>query len=150
MKRILVSLLLSTTLLTACDRTDLVVWSPDGNRVAIIASNSLRVGDESGKLSAPVLDNAKFCRWLPDSIHVVVVSTKETTSWKDVKDLLSTSEQKSVPRIAEKVWKLGSLPDPKSSLDRLHQSEAHGATPVGKLLKSHDVIVQIASMHDNW
>src|SRR5271155_3936259 len=121
MKQILATLLLSIMVLTGCDQKDLVQWSPDGKRVAIIASGGVRVGDEKGKLSQPVLPGAKFCRWLPDSTHAIVVSTKTTSSWKEVNDLLSPKEHQTVKQIAEKAWASRALPKTKTSLEQLHQ-----------------------------
>jgi hypothetical protein len=124
MKRILFALLLSAMVLSGCDRKDLVLWSPDGKRVAIIASEGLKLGDETGRLSEKALVPAAFCRWLPDSIHAVVVSVQPTYKWQVVKDALSITEERTVKRIAERVWKSRALPNAKSVSERLQQSEA--------------------------
>ena len=109
MMRQIFAVIFCVTLLTACDSYDRVNWSPDGKRVAVVASDGLRLADEAGNLSAPVLDHATICRWLPDSNHAVVVSTKETTNWNDIKELLSASERAKVSRIGERMWKSGSI-----------------------------------------
>src|SRR5271163_1706988 len=136
MKSLPVMLVLCLTLLTACDRKDHVIWSPDGARVAIVASDGLRVGNETGEISAPLISKADICRWLPDSVHAVVVSTNPTTRWSDVKDLLSYSERLKVLRIAESMWRSRSVSNRKS-IDALLVSDAliylkykYGAKPV--------------------
>ena len=107
MKRLAIVLLLSTMLLTACEEMDRVVWSPDGKHLAVIASDGLRMGDHSGKISAPLIPNARLVSWLPDSVHALIVTTKTSSSWPEIKKTLTASECREVRVAAEKLWKSG-------------------------------------------
>jgi hypothetical protein len=96
------------TLLTGCGRDDYLVWSPNGKQVAVLASDGLRLGDDSGNISPPILPKANLFRWLPDSVHGLVVSTDGTTKWAAITDLLSAGERQKISRAAETLWKSGS------------------------------------------
>ncbi len=148
MKRILAVMLLSVLTLTGCGRKDQLVWSPDGKKLALTTSDGVRVGDETGKLNKPIERHAKFCRWLPDSKSAVVVSRKAITTWPEVKEVLSTSEQMNIVRLANKTWKTGYMPVAKTNEAQQQQNEAliylsqrYGAKLVKarlpKVLKAH-------------
>jgi hypothetical protein len=100
-----VIIILSTLALTACDELDRVVWSPDGAKVAVLADDGLRLGDASGSLSQATPMKVKLFRWLPDGKRAVIVSEKKTTSWEDLKPLLSKEEVERVDVLGEDLWK---------------------------------------------
>lgn len=102
-------LILAIPLLAACDRKDVVLWSPDGKRMAVIASDGLVLGDETGKIAAPLKINLEIFRWMPDSKHALVVERDLVTSWKDACSLLTLSRQREVSRYAERSWRLGRM-----------------------------------------
>ncbi|HEY9755509.1 MAG TPA: hypothetical protein V6C97_10130 [Oculatellaceae cyanobacterium] len=96
-------------LLTACDSTDLIQWSPDGKRVAVLASDGLRLGDETGKLSAPVDESICALRWFPDSNRAVVKTCVLVTKWADLRKILSQREQGEIQIAARKIWRSGRI-----------------------------------------
>ena len=108
MKSLIATIILCLTLLTACKPEDRVIWSPDGKRAAVLASDGLRVSDDTGTISAPLLVDVQICRWLPDSIHTLVVSSKTTTSWEEIKNLYSKGERLKILHIAQSIWRAGS------------------------------------------
>jgi hypothetical protein len=121
MKKLFLVVASSLLFLTGCDREDLIVWSPDGKRVVVLANDGLRMGDESGKLSAPVDSCIKIVRWLPDSHHALVVVSSVVTEWNELRSLLSQSDQRNVILLANKIWKSGHLP---RSADYMEGKEA--------------------------
>jgi hypothetical protein len=60
-----------------------VVWSPDGNRAAILGDDGLHVCDVSGKLSPVLVPDVKCVAWLPDSQRVVVSTQRAFKTWQD-------------------------------------------------------------------
>jgi len=93
-----------TFLLTACEEPDRVVWSPDGNRVAVLTDSGLRLGDANGSLSTETPIKLKIFRWLPDSKHAVGVMEREDATWAELKQFLSEQQQIKVGHIAESFW----------------------------------------------
>src|SRR5277367_3705006 len=110
MSRLVLAIVFVVSMLTACDRKDLIIWSPDGKRMAVLASDGLVLGDETGRISAPLHTDVEILRWLPDSKHAFVVSTDVVESWKDLRTILSASEQQAVVRFGRKMWRLGRIP----------------------------------------
>jgi hypothetical protein len=96
--------------LTACDPTDRLVWSPDGKRCAVISSDGLRMCDASGKLSESLMDmeNVEIFRWLPDSNQALIVCQEDSSSWKDVSKILTSTERAKVVSESEKFWSIRS------------------------------------------
>ncbi len=89
----------------------------------MLASDGLRVSDDTGTISAPLLVDVQICRWLPDSIHALVVSSKTTTSWAETKNLYSASERLKILHIAKSIWRAGSATK-LTSLDRALVTDA--------------------------
>lgn len=72
-----------------------VVWSPDGSRAAVIASDGLRLCDPNGKLGEPLLPGQiQRVAWLPDGKHLVVVRTAVCPTWNDVVQLVPGYSQR--------------------------------------------------------
>src|SRR5690554_3548404 len=80
-------------LFAGCLPQELVVWSPDGNRSAVISQNGdLYLCDETGTLSPlalpPSLEHAvEKVAWLPDSKQLVLVAERSANSWDNAADV---------------------------------------------------------------
>src|ERR1700722_15120647 len=73
--------------LTACDALsgDHVVWSPNGQTMAILAGDGdLHLGDAGGRLSPLLASGIQKIEWLPDSQHAVIIQSENLTSWSDL------------------------------------------------------------------
>lgn len=107
--RVWVALIVCLVCLAGCGPYNYVQWSPDGKHVAVLATDGLRIGDGEGNLTEPILPKASRVSWLPDSEHALVVSTRETKSWKDVSAVLSETERRRISRLADSLWRAGSV-----------------------------------------
>ncbi len=92
-----------TLTLAACDMNR-VVWAPDTKRAAIIGSDGLRITDEKGVLTAPVLDNVAKIAWWPDSKQCLVLRSIPAKDWTEIEPVLSPYEAKSVRESSEKLF----------------------------------------------
>jgi len=132
----------TVTLLTGCDKLDHLQWSPDGKCLAVLSSDGLRVSDASGSLSKSIPMKLSIFRWLPDSKRALVVTTKQTTSWNEVKPLLSAAERTRTITVADSLWKFRGDPekwkyrDDDNVLDSLvYLDYKYGTTAVKALLQ---------------
>jgi hypothetical protein len=84
--------------LAGCLPEEKVVWSPDGQRAAVIAPDGLYLCDGDGRLSPRVAGNVTAAAWLPDSKRLLVVrDTKEPAkTWKDAATLVDEDLAKAV------------------------------------------------------
>lgn len=92
-----------TLTLAACD-TNRVVWAPDTTRAAIIGSDGLRITDEKGSLTAPVLDSVAKVAWWPDSKQCLVLRSIPAKDWTEIEPILSPYEAKEVRESSEKLF----------------------------------------------
>ena len=95
--------LLSVACLTGCNGPHPMAWSPDGSKMAIVASDGLRFGDASGQLSAPVLRDVSALAWLPDSRHLLVAGTTNITTWQAAQGYLTKDEQAQCAEVAKRL-----------------------------------------------
>ncbi|MBE3096475.1 MAG: hypothetical protein IMZ44_05020 [Planctomycetes bacterium] len=84
--------------LVGCLPEEKVVWSPDGQRAAVIAPDGLYLCDGDGRLSPRVAEGVSAAAWLPDSKRLLVVrDTKEPAkTWKDAAALVDEDLAKAV------------------------------------------------------
>ncbi|MBP7860236.1 hypothetical protein KA183_01030 [bacterium] len=92
-----------TLTLAACDMTK-VVWAPDAKRAAIIGSDGLRISDEKGTLSKPVMDQVAKIAWWPDSKQCLVLRSIPAKDWTEIEPILSPDEAKQVRESSEKLF----------------------------------------------
>lgn len=131
----------SIALLGACDRSDVLLWSPDGNRVGALADHDLRIGNFHGGLGNPAFHHVETFRWLPDFRHAVLVTSKSMSNWNEVKTFLSPREQKRIPAVAERIWRYQG--EPEKFEDRgenispalVYLTKIHGLKTVQQVLK---------------
>jgi len=80
------------------------VWSPDGNRAAVIAKDGLHLCDADGKLSPLLLPNVYQAAWLGDSQGLVVAREREVGDWTSIARVLGPERAGKVVAEAELLW----------------------------------------------
>src|SRR5262249_61188107 len=60
-----------------------IVWSPDGSRATVIASDGLRMCSPDGTLSNPLLPEARRGAWFPDSKRLPVIHVSKAKKWAE-------------------------------------------------------------------
>src|SRR6185295_9783550 len=103
-----VSALVTLLVLSGCEsernRERSVIWSPDGQRAAVIGSEGLFFIDGDGKVLVPRLPGSLIdCAWFHDNQRLAVARSVPATSWKQIADMLSKESQDSVRKDAEGV-----------------------------------------------
>ncbi len=94
-------LLLTAILVAGCNIKDRIVWSPDGQYLAVIAADGLRIGNDQGGLSKPLVADAELMAWCPDSRRALVVRQAQGQDWKAIQGFLSEDDLKQVISTAE-------------------------------------------------
>ena len=91
-------------LLSGCLEKHLV-WSPDGNRAAVIAKDGLRFCDIEGKLTPLLLPGVYQVAWLGDSQRLVVARKRNVGDWTSIARTLGPERVGKVAAEAESLWK---------------------------------------------
>jgi hypothetical protein len=91
-------------LLSGCLEKHLV-WSPDGNRAAVIANDGLRFCDIEGKLTPLLLPGVYHAAWLGDSQRLVVARKRNVGDWTSIARTLGPERVENVAAEAESLWK---------------------------------------------
>src|SRR3954466_13735983 len=86
-----------------CDPEQVVVWSPDGSRAAVIGGDGLHVADSSGKLSGVLVKDVRKAAWFSDSIHVVLAREVKVSNWKEACKYLEAERIKKLEAEGEKL-----------------------------------------------
>jgi hypothetical protein len=81
-----------------------VVWSPDGNRAAVIAKDGLHLCDADGKLTSLLLPGVYQAAWLGDSRRLVVARQRKADSWTPIARALGPERAAAVAAQAEALW----------------------------------------------
>jgi hypothetical protein len=96
-------------MLTGCLEKHLV-WSPDGQRAAVIAKSEadeaggLYLCDVDGKLTARLVPAVYRVAWLGDSQQLVVARTQTSSDWTEVTRMLGAEKAAEVAAKAETNW----------------------------------------------
>jgi len=162
--RVFTGLTLATTfaLLGGCLQKH-IVWSPDGQRAAIISADGLRFCTADGTLSEQLTPGVYRVAWLGDSQRLVVVRERPAADWTDVTRALGTERSQQAVTEAEAVWtklQAGALWSAvaidlprKNALPFFHLREMHGPQLRAKLtaeewavlaaleIKRHEVVL---------
>ena len=162
--RVFTGLTLATTLalLGGCLQKH-IVWSPDGQRAAIISADGLRLCTADGTLSEQLTPGVYRVAWLGDSQRLVVVRERPAADWTDVTRALGTERSQQAVTEAEAVWsklQAGALWSAvatdfsrKKALPFFHLREMHGPQLRAKLtaeewavlaaleIKRHEVVL---------
>ena len=99
-----VSAALLLLLLSGCLEKHLV-WSPDGNRAAVIAKDGLHFCDTEGKLTPLLLPGVYQAAWLSDSQRLVVARERKVGDWTSIARTLGPERVGKVESEAESLWK---------------------------------------------
>jgi hypothetical protein len=81
------------------------IWSPDGNRAAVIAKNGIHLCDPDGKLSPLLLPNVYQVAWLGDSQRLVVARERKVGDWTPVARALGPERAGKVAAEADALWR---------------------------------------------
>jgi hypothetical protein len=96
-------------LLTGCLEKHLV-WSPDGQRAAVIAKGGVDEGgglylcDADGKLTTRLVPAVYCVAWLGDSQQLVVAREQKSSDWAEVTRMLGAEKAAEVAAKAEASW----------------------------------------------
>ncbi len=96
---------LAGVLLLAGCLDERIVWSPDGNRAAVIAKDGLRLCDAGGNLTPLLLPNVSIAAWLADSRQLVVGTRREVDAWADIARALGPEQAAPIEAEAESLWR---------------------------------------------
>jgi hypothetical protein len=81
------------------------VWSPDGNRAAVIAKDGLYLCDPDGKLSPLLLPDVYQAVWLGDSQRLVVARERKVGDWTSIARALGPERAGKVVAEADALWR---------------------------------------------
>ena len=90
-------------LLSGCLEKHLV-WSPDGNRAAVIAKDGLHFCDTEGKLTPLLLPGVYQAAWLGDSQRLVVARERKISDWTSIARALGPERAGKVAAKTESLW----------------------------------------------
>jgi hypothetical protein len=91
-------------LLSGCLEKHLV-WSPDGNRAAVIAKDGLHFCDAEGRLTPLLLLGVYQAAWFSDSQRLVVARERKVGDWTSLARTLGPERVAKVAAEAEPLWK---------------------------------------------
>lgn len=95
---------LTLPLLAACTVEQRLSWSPDGNKLAVIGADGVRVSVDGGlHLGEPVEPNAKLLNWSADSKKLIVVSESPCETWEEAEKQLSKDTVEAIKECASKL-----------------------------------------------
>ena len=81
------------------------IWSPDGNRAAVIAKDGLHLCDPDGKLSPLLLPDVYAAVWLGDSQRLVVARERKVGDWAPVARALGPERAGKVAAEGDSLWR---------------------------------------------
>ncbi len=86
--------------LAGCIPEKRIVWSPDGTRAAVIATDGLHFAAPDGTLGKPLLAGARRVAWFADSKRIFCIHTTKATGWKDLEKVLTPAEREAIAKSA--------------------------------------------------
>src|SRR5881394_1964967 len=98
-------LLLLVAVIAGCDPEQLVVWSPDGSKAAMIGADGLHIADPAGKLTPLLVKDVRKVAWFGDSHRVAAVREVKTASWKEATKYLEPERAARLEAEGEKFFK---------------------------------------------
>ena len=127
-------------LLTAGCGVQRIVWSPDGERAAVLGEQGLCFSDPDGKLSGVLVSNVAMAAWFPDSRKLALIRSTDARSWADLQSHLRPGDRDQFVQQGQMVLKdLDAGHDWKAALNGLDHPEA-----VAIYLKSLDGVKEKA------
>jgi hypothetical protein len=82
-----------------------LVWSPDGQRAAVIAKDGLHFCDPEGKLTPLLLPDVDQVAWFSDSQRLAVARTRNVSDWTSIARVLGRERAAAVTAEAEGIWR---------------------------------------------
>src|SRR6476660_7618714 len=98
-------LLLLVMLMLGCDPDQVVVWSPDGSKAAVIGTDGLHICDPAGKLTPLLVKDVRKVAWFGDSHRLAAAREVKITSWKEATKYLEPERVTKVEAEGEKLFK---------------------------------------------
>src|SRR5688500_17130547 len=102
---ILASLSLLMLIGFGCEPEQLVVWSPDGTRAAVIGPDGLYLSDPAGTLTGLRIKNVRKVAWFSDSKRIAAAREVKVTTWKEAVTYLEPERAKRLETEGEKLFK---------------------------------------------
>jgi hypothetical protein len=99
-------LLLLIAAIVGCDPEQLVVWSPDGSKAAVIGADGLHIADPAGKLTPLLVKDIRKVAWFADSHRVAAVREMKVESWKEASKYLESGLVTKLEAEGEKFFKM--------------------------------------------
>lgn len=84
MKTITMTAILAAFVMGGCFPEEKIVWSPDGQTAAVVASDGLRLCDAQGRLSKEPAAGVTAAAWFPDSRRIAAVRAVPAETWEDL------------------------------------------------------------------
>lgn len=82
-----------------------VIWSPDGNRAAVIAKDGLHLCAPDGQLTPLLLPGVYEAAWLGDSQRLLVARQRSVADWASIAKALGPERTGRIAADAESLWK---------------------------------------------
>jgi dipeptidyl aminopeptidase/acylaminoacyl peptidase len=98
MKRLGFGAAVAMLIAAGCVPEKRVVWSPDGDRAAVLAGDGLYVCDAEGRLSPRLIERAEKAAWFPDGRLLAVVRSIACRTWSEAVLYLNEDEQREIAR----------------------------------------------------
>src|SRR5438874_1363858 len=106
MKKIIRGILpLLVVMMIGCDPDQVVVWSPDGSKAAVIGADGLHICDGSGKLTPLLVKDVRKVAWFGDSHRLAAAREVKIGSWKDATKYLEPERVTRLENEGEKLFK---------------------------------------------
>jgi hypothetical protein len=84
-------------LATGCSQQR-VVWSPDGNKAAILSDDGLYLSDANGKLSGLLVSNTVMAEWFSDSRRLALIRKLKFENWAELQPHLRAENREFVQK----------------------------------------------------
>jgi hypothetical protein len=98
-------LLLLVVMVFGCDPDQVVVWSPDGSKAAVIGADGLHICDPAGKLTGLLVKDVRKVAWFGDSHRLAAAREVKITSWKEATKYLEPERVTRLEAEGEKFFK---------------------------------------------
>ena len=83
--------------------TTRIIWSPNGSKALLFASDGLRIINADGKLTGALSKETYPAVWMADNKRILAVTHNEIKTWKELSSLLSEKEKRKVESAAKLV-----------------------------------------------
>lgn len=136
----LVTILSIILSISGCSResTDRLVWSADGQRAIVFASDGIRVTDADGKLTKVLLQSAEKIAWMPDRKSFAALTGEQVKSWDELREFLSASDEQ---RIIEAVRQLKEFAQSGRNWNKLSEKEEEQLSQITENINVNDLIL---------